>query len=115
MTVLKRGMVVLVPFPFSDLSGSKKRPALVVSTDLYNAAGLDILIAQITSRVNAPPRPGDHLIVRWQKAGLLVPSLLRSRPTTLEATQVIRVMGQLVPEDMSAVSRGLRLALGLTA
>ena len=115
MTVLKRGMVVLVPFPFSDFSGTKQRPALVVSTDTYNAAGPDVLIVQITSRVSAPPRPGDHLILQWQKAGLLVPALLGIRLTTLEATQIIRVMGQLAAEDLTAASEGLRLALGLAA
>ena len=112
MIALKRGSVVLVPFPFSDLVGVKKRPALVVSTDAYNAAGPDVLIAQITSRVATQPRPGDHRIVQWQEAGLLLPSLLRARITTLEAGLVLRVMGLLAAEDMLAAERGLREALG---
>ena len=113
MTALKRGTGVLVPFPFSDQVGFKKRPALVVSTDVYNAAGPDIMIAQITSRLNAPPHPGDHRIVDWQRAGLLLPSLLRARVTTLEALHVLRVMGTLGPDDIVSVDRGLRDALGL--
>ena len=40
-----KGDVVVVPFPFSDLSASKKRPAIVVS----NLAGDDQIVAQITS------------------------------------------------------------------
>lgn len=41
-----KGDVVVIPFPFSDLSGSKKRPALV----LADLRGDDILLCQITSR-----------------------------------------------------------------
>jgi len=41
-----RGNVVVIPFPFSDLSATKRRPALV----LANLAGNDILLCQITSR-----------------------------------------------------------------
>ncbi|MDR2117874.1 MAG: type II toxin-antitoxin system PemK/MazF family toxin [Planctomycetaceae bacterium] len=41
-----RGDVVVVPFPFSDLSGTKKRPALV----LVNLKGNDLILCQITSQ-----------------------------------------------------------------
>ena len=41
-----KGDVVVIPFPFSDLSGSKRRPALVLA-DLY---GDDVLLCQITSQ-----------------------------------------------------------------
>jgi len=112
---LRRGAVVLVPFPFSDLSGLKKRPALVLSTEAYNAASPDVVIGMITSRVSSPPRPGDYRIARWQEAGLLVPSLFRSKLTTLEGSQVLRVMGAMPAEDMKAIDRALAQALGLAA
>ncbi len=41
-----KGDVVVTPFPFSDLSAAKKRPALVVAT----LTGDDILLCQITSQ-----------------------------------------------------------------
>lgn len=43
-----RGMVVVIDFPFSDLSASKKRPALVVA----DWGGADVILAQITSMAN---------------------------------------------------------------
>jgi mRNA interferase MazF len=43
-----KGDVVVLPFPFSDLSSSKKRPALIISIP----KGEDILLAQITSKIN---------------------------------------------------------------
>jgi mRNA interferase MazF len=46
---LRFGDVVLVPFPFTDQSGTKKRPAVVVSSTGYNSSRHDILIMAVTS------------------------------------------------------------------
>ena len=46
-----RGDVVVIPFPFSDLSGSKKRPAFVVA----DLPGEDIIVCQITSKAKSDP------------------------------------------------------------
>lgn len=45
------GDVVLVPFPFTDQSGTKKRPAAIVSSGGYNASRRDQVIMAITSQV----------------------------------------------------------------
>ena len=45
----KQGDIVLALFPFSDLSGSKLRPALILSNDKLNSAG-DFVCVQITSK-----------------------------------------------------------------
>jgi mRNA interferase MazF len=52
-TTYKRGDVVLVPFPFTDLTSAKQRPALVVSADAFNSTRDDVLVAAITSQVPA--------------------------------------------------------------
>jgi len=44
-----QGDVVLVPFPFTDLSGTKTRPAIVVSNKLVNRSD-DVILAQITTQ-----------------------------------------------------------------
>jgi mRNA interferase MazF len=49
MGQLVKGSIVVIPFPFSDLSGSKKRPALV----LADLIGNDVILCQITSQ-NSP-------------------------------------------------------------
>ena len=114
MTPLRRGAVVLVPFPFTDLSAVKRRPALVISSDEYNAATGDVIIAQITSRVNSPRRPGDHQLKRWKDAGLLVPSLVRARMTTLHSSIVVKPLGAMAPEEMSEVGSSVGGVLGLS-
>ena len=52
MAKFVKGEVVVIPFPFSDLSGSKRRPALV----LADLPGDDLILCQITSQ-NSPKDP----------------------------------------------------------
>ena len=47
----KRGEIVLVPVPFSDLSAVKKRPVLVISNTAYNCINRDIIVVAITSNL----------------------------------------------------------------
>ncbi len=55
-----RGSVVLVPFPFTDLSGRKKRPALVISPSGFD--GEDLILCAITSRVPEDPSELEVLL-----------------------------------------------------
>ena len=45
----RRGDVVSVPYEYSDLSGGKVRPAVVISSDAYNLAQLDVVAAGIST------------------------------------------------------------------
>ena len=102
MTRCSRWDIVLVPFPFTDLSASKKRPALVVSPDGYNE-GPDVVIAFITSRLDSPRRPADHDIVDWQASGLPKPSRLRMKFATIVRSIVIKKLGHLTREEAGRV------------
>lgn len=95
MTGYSRWDIVLVRFPFSDLTTAKRRPGLVVSPDAYNAAGPDLVIELITSRLGVPPRPGDHRIRFWRESGLQKPSLLRMKLATIHREIVIKKIGRL--------------------
>ncbi len=59
-TSFSQGDVVLVPFPFTDLSAIKQRPALVLSPDRSNKVRPDLVVAAITSQI--PTIPGDVFI-----------------------------------------------------
>ena len=113
MTSYRRGDVVLVPFDFTDRSGSKWRPAVVISGNRYNRETPDVLIASITGNLRAIPHPGDHQLAGWQSAGLLRPSLVQTKLTTIEASLVGRKLGRLTTADMTALERGLNEALAL--
>ena len=51
----RQGDIVLVSFPFTDLTSSKRRPALVLSPDSLNTAGEDLVLAAVTSHITDDP------------------------------------------------------------
>ena len=111
MTDCKRGDVVLVPYPFGERVGGKRRPALVISSEEYHQATGELIIAQITSRVSSPPRPGDYRIDGWHEAKLLRPALIRTRLATLKTSLVLRRLGALTEGDFEGFSAGLKRVL----
>jgi mRNA interferase MazF len=64
-TGYRRGDIVLVSFPFTDLSSSKRRPALVISPNAFNDQAQDVVLVAITSQTsadNAIALEPDHFI-----------------------------------------------------
>lgn len=104
MTVYKKWEVILVPFPFTDLSSVKRRPALVVSPDNYNS-GKDIVIAYLTSQTNVPPRIGDYNLQKWKEAGLPKSSMARMKFATIDKTIVIKKIGELEDVDRDEIEK----------
>jgi mRNA interferase MazF len=109
----RRGDVVLVPFPFSDLSTSKVRPAVVVSSPLYHTTEPDMILAAITSQVGTATGPMGYLLRDWQAAGLHYPSALKPVLFTLDPERVIYRVGALTSVDLAQVDQCLRRALAL--
>jgi len=95
----QRGDVVLVPFPFSDLSTSKVRPAVIVSGAAYHATEPDLILAAITSKVAAATGPLDYILSDWRAAGLRHPSVLKPALFTLDPARVLHQVGTLLPAD----------------
>ena len=104
--------VVLVPFPFSDQSRTKKRPAVVVSSASYNASRRDIVIMAITSQVRTPLGFGEALLGDWQAAGLIKTSVLKPVFTTIEQGLVVRTMGQLNAADAKTLREVIANVIG---
>ena len=113
MTAYKKGDVVLVPFPFSDQTSNKKRPAVIVSANLYNNASSDIVIMAITSRMDKTIGIGECLITDWQVAGLLKPSAIKPAISTIEQKLVLKKLGGLSSKDREAMERALKELLSL--
>ena len=108
-----RGDVVLVPFPFSDLSGGKQRPGVVISADSHIRAQNDLIVAQISSQVGNPVPPDEYEIVDWPHVGLLFPSVVRPKLFTLEDSIVVRSLGHIPVAEMQQIDQRLRMVLAL--
>lgn len=113
MTTYKRGDIVLVPFPFSNQTATKKRPAVVVSSSLYNEKTNDIVIIAVTSKVEKNPAVGEGLIADWQSAGLLKPSAVKPAISTIEQVLVLKKLGTLSAKDILSVDLMLKALFGL--
>jgi mRNA interferase MazF len=102
MTNFKRGDIILVHFPFTDLSSTKQRPALVVSSDALNAVSEDVLVVAISSQVPARLAAEEFLIPSGDLAacGLPKPSILRlAKLASLHRQLVIKRIG-FMPEPV---------------
>ena len=112
MTDYNFGDIVLVPFPFTDQSTVKKRPAVIVSSDAYNLQRPDIVIMAVTSQMYSADRFGDTIITEWQAAGLLKPSVFKSIFTTIEKGLILKRLGRIGNQDRSALREMLQTILG---
>ncbi len=98
------GAIVLVQFPFSDLTSHKKRPALVLCHVEFSKTIQLITVAMITSKIDTHGLPGDVYLEDWQTSGLLFPSLVRlSKSVTLETELILGIRGVLTKKDHGKV------------
>jgi mRNA interferase MazF len=109
----QRGDVVLVPFPFSDLSTTKVRPAVVVSGSLHHATEPDLILSALASKIKAATASLDYVLTDWQLAGLRFPSALKPVLITLDPARIVHRIGALTSSDLAEVDRCLRQALEL--
>ena len=113
---LHQGDVVLVPFPFADLSGRKVRPAVIVSADPQVP---ELIVAFITSvMTNRSPRGAEVELLRsspeFQMTGLKADSLVRvDKLVTLSSSIIARRLGKAGPKTKNAIAAKLRRAFDL--
>lgn len=104
----RRGDIVLVPIPFSDLSSTKKRPALVVSPDGFNKRTQDVVLVAITSQRS------DRYVVALAEADyvdgeLPLASFVKiSKLFTMHPTLVLRKVCAIRPACLDIVLKELR-------
>jgi len=109
----QRGDVVYVPFQYTELTGGKVRPAVVVSGPAFYAAERCYIVAAITSHVTAASTLSYH-ITNLAAAGLRVPSIVRPVLLTLSPEVMGQRVGTLAAADLQGVTECLRQALELS-
>lgn len=101
--------VVVVPFPFSETAGSKRRPALVVSRRAFNEGG-HVVLAMITAK-SEPSWRGDTWIEDLKSVGLDRRCIVRMKLFTLDNRLVIRRIGRLGESDLRKLKENLARCL----
>ena len=117
-TIYRRAQVVVVEVPFSDLSGTKRRPALVVGSERFHRALSDVIVCPISSqpRYYRNPGPGDCPLRLWRMARLRHPSSARiSKIVAVDKRIVGRILGRIAKEDLLRVEAMLEQALDLSS
>ncbi len=104
--------VVVVPFPFSDLPHSKRRKALVLSTQEFNRKNGATILMMITSAAHTKWHL-DVPVTAWDRAGLRKPCVARAKLFTLDNRLIIDRAGSLTAEDASSVRDALRKIMPL--
>lgn len=111
MIKYKQADIVLVDFGFSEGTGSKKRPALIISSDNYHKGRQEVIVVAITGNIKRVLF-GDTKIDKWKEAGLIYPSLVTGIIRTIKDSMIIRKLGTLSQQDFQKVQKNLWKAMG---
>jgi mRNA interferase MazF len=108
---MMKGKIVLVPFPFDDLSARKVRPAVCLTDPIGEYR--HVILAFITSNTNQEFLETDVMLdsndKNFQITGLRVSSSLRlHRLMTVTTSLICRELGELSPEMKTEVAEKLR-------
>ncbi len=105
---MKQGDIVLIPFPFTDLSGNKVRPALVLAVTV-----LDVTLAFITTQLQWQEAT-DVVLSPSDQNGLKKLSLIRlSKLATIDRKLAQGRLGDLTTPELTQVHQHLRLLFQL--
>jgi len=116
--LIKRGSIVLVRYPFTDLTSAKVRQALVLTPDQYLPFLNDIIFLFISSVMPKDLIPSDLLLSfehpSFLATGLKFSSVFRAHKlAVLHKSLVLRLLGEADEALMVRINACLREALGL--
>jgi mRNA-degrading endonuclease toxin of MazEF toxin-antitoxin module len=116
----RRGDVVIIDHPFSDATGSKVRPALIVQTDARNSRLTETIIALITKNTNLVATDPTQLLIDLKTpdgraSGLHVNSAVKcGKLFTVHENLIRNRIGLLTPMLMQKIDACLKVALALS-
>ncbi len=108
--MLKPGDVVVCPFVGTQ--GIKRRPAVVVSTDQLHLSGADAIVAELSTQLAKASQATSFLLLDWQAAGLIQPSVFRCYLSMVLRAH-LRPVGRLSDRDWQEVQAKLRLGIAV--
>jgi mRNA interferase MazF len=100
----------LVTVDFVGATGTKRRPAVVLSSDIYHAHRPDVVLGVLTTNLSAARASTDHILQDWSAAGLNAASAFRSY-FGMARQSAVRPIGRLSARDWQSVQACVRTAL----
>lgn len=94
------------------MTGIKRRPALIVSTEVYHSARPDVIIAILTSQVQGARAVTDFVLKDWTSAGLRQSSAFRAFLATVH-TSSVQIIGHRSDRDWQEVLIRLKQAISV--
>lgn len=98
--------LVVVPFPFTDQETEKRRPAIVLSSAVFQKETGHAILAMVTTAKQSAWK-SDVPLKHWKAAGLPKASVVRAKLFTLDTQFIIRRLNPLSEYDRKAVRRSL--------
>lgn len=115
MTPCKPGDVVLLPFPFTDLSTVKQRPAVIISSESFNSRQHDVMVLAVTSHLPPTLSPEDYRLSREDQhmADLPKPSIVKcGKLLTIDQRLIRKVLGHLPQATLQHLRQHVLMVLG---
>lgn len=100
--------LILVRYPFSDLSSSKVKPAIIINSP---HSSKDYFIVPLSSRTENL-LVGEFILHNWETVGLNVKSVVKRGIFTIQETLILKKIGTLTQEDIDKLEQSLKLWLG---
>src|SRR4051794_35533074 len=108
MTNFDSGDIALVRFPFTDLTTTKKRPAVIISGRDYSNRYGDIVFVPLTSQSQSD---STFKLSDWQAAGLLRPTWIKPIIATISGQLVVKIIETISSRDGEVVKAAIREAV----
>ncbi len=108
--IYSKGDIILLPYPFTNLTVNKVRPAVVVGSDgeKYD----DIFVVPLTSKIHTLSE-NEFCLENWRESGLNVPTAVKRGCILVDIELVIKKVGVLSNSDLGNVGNSLRAWLEL--
>ena len=114
MITFNKGDVILIPFPFTDLSATKQRPALIVSSDQFNNKHNDVIVMAISSQIPYQIPEDEYLLssADMKTSGLPRKSIIKlGKVVTINQSLVIKKLGKISNQTVTSILNQFNLSI----
>lgn len=106
--MFKKNDIVVVKFPFTNLSYTKARPAVIISNEFFHQKNRNDYILLAISSARSNKLNIEPVIKDWQEAGLLNKSFFKANITTINKSLLIQKLGEITLNDQKTLDNFIK-------